>query len=211
MGLLVRSALGAATALGLLAISTACSPASPAPTTPATSPATSPASPTAAVSATSTTPADPTAGWSPYHDATARLSLRYPPAWQQRTCTGGEFTSLYLGPTAADVAACNSDFTGQISAIVFSGDQRSSLHLTGSGLTSTAVTVDGVGGSREQATAAPSEAEIGPAAGSVLVVYAFYTAGQTYRFGYVQAPSGATSTNVLSDFDLMVTRTVQFS
>jgi hypothetical protein len=109
------------------------------------------------------------------------------------------------------VAVCNSDFSGQMSAIVFDGDQRAALHLSGTGLTSTPVTVAGVAGTREQAVAEASDTGVGPAAGSVLVTYVFFTGGLTYRLGYVQAPSGPTSTNVLADFDLMATRALQFS
>jgi hypothetical protein len=43
------------------------------------------------------------------------------------------------------------------------------------------------------------------------VAYLFYTGGMTYRISYSQAPTGATSTDVLADFELMATRTFRFS
>ena len=52
----------------------------------------------------------------------------------------------------------------------------------------------------------------GPGSATTTLGYAIYSQGfVTYRLGYVQAPSGATSTNVLSDFDLIATRPLQFS
>lgn len=196
---ILGAVVGATLAISLL---TACSPPSPTPSTPATS---------APVTATSSAPADPTRDWSTYHSGTDRLTLRYPPTWQLRTCGGTPHTSVFLGPTGDSVAVCNSDFSGQMSAVVFDGDQTSALHMSGSGVSSTPVTVAGVAGTREQGTAVASASGVGPVAGSILVTYVFFTGGLTYRLGYVQAPTGPTSTNVLPDFDLLVTRTLQFS
>jgi len=201
-----RAILGVVVALGLLATQAACNRTDTPPTTPTT-----PATSGTTVAPVVTTSTDPTAGWTPYHDASINLSLRYPPAWQQRTCEVGGHTSLYLAPTADALAVCMSDNTGQVSIVPLDGDQRSALHLTGTGLTSSPVTVAGVAGTREQDVAAGSETGLGPAAGSVEIVYVFFAHGLTYRIAYVQAPSGPTSTNVQDTFNQIVTNTLNLS
>jgi hypothetical protein len=198
---MVRAALGAVLAIGLLAAQAACSPPTPPPATPDT-----PGGP--ATHATS--PVDPTASWTAYHDASIHLSLRYPPAWQQRTCAGAAHTSLFLAPSAAALGVCGSDFGGQMSVVAFDGDQRAALHLTGSHPISGTASAGGVDGTRESVTADASDSGLGPAAGTILVAYVFYTGGLTYRFGYTQAPSGATATDVQADFNTIVERTVTF-
>src|SRR5262249_6608023 len=146
--------------LGLLVTQAACDGPSTPPATPDTS--TPPAAVATTTPAAPTTPADPTAAWTPYHDASIHLSLRYPPAWQQRTCDVSGRASLYLAPTAEALAVCMSDNVGQISIVALDGDQRAALHLTGSHLTSNPVTVGGVNGTMEQDTAVASGMGLGP-------------------------------------------------
>jgi hypothetical protein len=102
-----------------------------------------------------------------------------------------------------------SDNTGQIAFAVLDGDQRATLHLTGSGLTSTPVTVSGNAGTMEQDTAVA--ADLGPVAGTVEVAYVFFAHGLTYRMAYLQAPSGPTSTDVRADFNLIIHNTLNLS
>jgi hypothetical protein len=208
-GRVARLGLAIALVLALGAAVAACArPGGPgvAPTSAVTS---TPAPTTAASLAAPTTPPDPTAGWTRYSDATDRFSLRYPPTWQRRTCPAGGHTGLFLAPSTAGLAICNSGFTGQMSVAAVSGDQRSAYALSGSDLASTSLTVGGVSGTRQSATAVA--ADLGPPAGTRLVVYLFFTGGRTYRCAYSQEPSGPTSTNVLADFDLMVTGTLRFT
>jgi hypothetical protein len=194
-------------AVSLRGTQAACSPADEPPGTPTTPPAA--VETTTAVPTTTTPPADPTLGWTPYRDTVDHFSLRYPPGWQQRTCLGSPHTALFLGPSADALALCNSGFVGQMSVAAIPGDERATYHVTGTGAASASITVDGVSGTRETATA--SATDLGPPAGTRLVAYLFYTGGMTYRCSYAQAPSGPTSTDVLADFDLMVTRTFRFS
>lgn len=180
-----------------------------------------PAGTTGATAGTTTGPAststptpaptlDPTVAWTRYSDPVDHFSLRYPGTWMQRTCLNGVHTGLFLAPTADSLGICNSGFGGQMSVIAVTGDERTAMQLSGlPDLVTTAVTVDGQAGTRQSATAVASE--LGPPAGTRLVVYVFFIGGRTYRCSYTQAPSGATSADVLADFDLMVTRTLAFA
>ena len=180
-----------------------CAPSTP-PGAPATVPAPVPATTTA------TTPADVTAGWTPYSDAVDHFSLRYPPAWQHRSCPSGGHIGLFLAPTTAGVGVCNSGFVGQMSIVAVTGDERAAYQITGEpGVVSAPVTVGGVAGTRQSVTL--SGAGLGPPAGTREVVYLFFTGGRTYRCAYDQTPTGATATDVLADFDLLVTHTLAFS
>jgi hypothetical protein len=182
---------------------TACSP----PTTPPAGGETVP--PATAVTTVATTPTDPTAAWTRYSDAVDHFSLRYPPTWQQRTCPGSDHTALFLAPTTDALAICNSGFVGQMSVAAVPGDQRSGYQVDGTDAVSTLVTIDGVTGTHEWANATATD--LGPPVGTHVVAYLFYTGGMTYRLSYAQAPTGATSTDVLADFELMATHTFRFS
>jgi hypothetical protein len=159
-----------------------------------------------------TPPPDPTAAWLHYSDSSDQFSLRYQPIWLQRTCTVDGHVNLYLAPVPAALGACNSGYGGQMYVLGSTGDERSTYQL-GTGyvdLVTQSVTVGGVTGQRQSATVG-SSAEVGPPSGTKIVQYVFYTHGRTYVCYYGQAPSGATSTSVVSDFDLMVMNTLAFT
>lgn len=164
-------------------------------------------------------PVDPTASWTTYSSQTGKFSLRYPSSWQQPTnkemCTPGLFDrALYLGPDAQSVLKCATSYFGQIYVSSIEGDKQSSYSL-GSGYTDVStqdVIVSGIAGSRISATTSGLSGEGGYKDGTKVVEYLFYTNGNTYVAHYIQAPAGSTpSRNVLSDFDLMVTKTLRFS
>jgi hypothetical protein len=111
----LRSILAVVVTIGVLAAMAACDSGGSPPSTPPTPAGRSTPSPTSP-------PADPTVGWTPYHDASDHVSLRYPPAWQHRTCTVGTHTSLYLAPSPAALGVCASGFTGQMSVVILDGD-----------------------------------------------------------------------------------------
>jgi hypothetical protein len=209
-----RSAiLAAAIVLGVGLSTTACTKTAtdpvPAPTTaaPTSAAGTSAAAPSPSPTATR----DATAAWTPYRDATDGFSLRYPATWVQRTCPAGGHTGLFLAPSSAALAVCNSGNVGQMSVTVIPGDQRAGFTLAGStGLVSTPVTVGGVAGTRHSGTAVEPEA-LGPPAGTRQILYVFFTRGRTFVCSYSQAPTGATATDVAADFDLMVTTTLSFT
>src|SRR5437870_1320407 len=58
------------------------------------------AGPSPSAAAPSTPTLDPTASWATYSDTTDQFSLRYPPAWQHRTCVVNGHATLYLAPTS---------------------------------------------------------------------------------------------------------------
>jgi hypothetical protein len=199
-----------------LALAAGCSPGPATPAATGSSPASAgpSASPSPSASATpSASPPDATAGWTSYSDTTDRYSLRYPPSWVRRICHVSGHANLYLAPSTAALGVCNSDFVGQMSVLILSGDQRAALHLSGStytGLVTSSVTVDGVIGQRQVATVAVT-GELGPVAGTHLEQYLFFVHGRTYRTFYSQAPSGATATDVRADFELMVEHTLRLT
>ena len=165
--------------------------------------------PAASASASPSATPDVTAAWTHYSDPVDKFSLRYPNAWQHRTCLVDGHTTLYLAPTTATLGVCNSGFGGQMSVGAFSGDQRASFKwTTGYGsLTTSDVTVAGVAGIRQSATVTAS-AGLGPEPGSKLAQYLFYTGGRTYIATYTQGPAYP---DTLSDFDLMVGNTLVFA
>ncbi len=159
--------------------------------------------------ATSTpTTTDPTANWTPYSDKTAQFSLKYPATWSHVACD----SLLLLGPTAATTGHCQSDSIGQMFVTSVAGDKRSTYELDASNysnISKQTVTVNGTSSQKESGTysSAPGAA-LGPASGTKVVVYIFYLNGRTYAAKYQQDPAAP---DVLSDFDLMVTKTLKFS
>ncbi len=168
------------------------------------------------------TPPDITSDWTLVSSDKGKFSLRYPKTWvqpvNQDACTASLFDrAVYLGPDAGSVLKCGTEYFGQVSVLSVDGDKRGDYDL-GSGykdVTNKEVTVNGVVGHRIAgvAVAAAPDAVFAPATGTIEVHYVFYTpTGVTYVAKYTQAPKGnSPSTDVLNDFDLMVTKTLKFS
>jgi hypothetical protein len=157
-------------------------------------------------SATPSPASDDVSAWTPYVDAADKFSLRYPPAWQQRTCKVGAHTTLYLAPTAAGLGVCNSDASGMMSIGAQDGDQRAALKWTATtypDVTTANVSTASLTAIRQTATVS-SSAALGPEPGSKLVQYLFYSSGRTYLASYTQKPA---DTSALADFDRLVTTT----
>lgn len=161
---------------------------------------------------TSPTPLDPTSSWTPYGDTSNKLSLRYPTTWVKAThpelCSAG---ILLLGPTAQSVGACGSGNVGEVEIVAQEGDQRTTNGGFStpdySDIQSSTVNVDSVGGKKYSATLVQPSLGADMAPGTKMVAYEFYSNGKTYDFSYRQAP---TYPDALSDFDLLVTKTVKF-
>lgn len=164
---------------------------------------------------------DPTADWTAYSSKNGQFSLKYPKSWVQPTnkeaCNSDLFDrSLYLGPDSDSVLKCATEYFGQIWIGSVDGDKKSSYDL-GTGyenIVKKDVTVNGVTGQRISGVAvAPSgDLPFAPLKGTIEVHYIFYTKGITYSASYTQAPAGNNpSSDVLSDFDLVVTKTLKFS
>ncbi len=163
------------------------------------------------------TPAvDPTAKWTAYSDATGKFSLRYPTTWV--TATSPELCSpgiLLLGPTKNTVGRCASEGFGQVHVMSNDGDSRNTNEL-GSGYVNVEkkdVTVANIVGKKESGVAkgqvTPDSPGLGALEdGTIVVNYIFFTNGKTYVAGYTQ---NVGDSDVLSDFNLLVTKTLTFS
>lgn len=166
------------------------------------------------------TSADPTANWTAYTSEKGKFSVKYPPTWVQpahkEACGDGLLDrSLYLGPDNNSVLRCGSEFFGQIGIDSQTGDKHTDNPFS-SGYKDTVVknvTVDGVSGTRTSAVAQGQGEGLGAYFdGTIVVRYVFVANGNTYVATYVQAPAGKVpSTDVLTDFDLMVTSTLKFN
>lgn len=166
-------------------------------------------------------PGDITSDWTPFSSAKGKFSLRYPKTWVQPVnrdlCSPELFErAIYLGPDAQSVLKCASEYFGQMSVSSYDGDKRGEYSLE-SGykeVTKKEVALNGVAGYRISGitSAAPADAAFSPIEGTLEVRYVFFVNGTTYVARYTQAPTGHTpSSNVLNDFDLMVTKTLKFS
>ena len=173
---------------------------------------------TKVVTITKTSPAtnktsanDPTASWNPYASTVGKFSLKYPSTWVTATkpelCTPG---LLLLGANSDNVGKCGSDNFGQLS--ISSQQQVKTCGLdTGSynNITQVKVTASGVTGTKTSGTATQSDQILGSLPeGTKSVQYCFNKNGLTYIADYNQI---STYPDVLTDFDLMVTKTLKFN
>ncbi|OGL30444.1 hypothetical protein A3F37_01035 [Candidatus Saccharibacteria bacterium RIFCSPHIGHO2_12_FULL_41_12] len=169
--------------------------------------------PSKSIKSKKSAPIDPTKDWTAYSDAKGQFSLKYPVKWvkaeRPELCNPG---LLLLGANASSVGVCASESFGQVAIASIAGDQRADNKLAAgyNNITSQQVTVDGVVGTRDAGSAFGQQSEIGAVYpnGTKVVKYIFFTAGITYTATYVQ---GANYPDALSDFDLLVTKTLKFS
>jgi hypothetical protein len=158
--------------------------------------------------------ADPTTNWTAYSSKAGEFSLKYPSSWVKSNNSQycDEHGSLLLGPNTQAVGHCQSDNPGQIFVSSNEGNNVTSSELdpgTYPDAAKTVVTVNGVRGERMTGTNNGSGFGLGvQPAGTKEVDYLFYANGRTYRAYYLQLSSYP---NVLSDFDLMITKTLKFS
>ncbi len=157
---------------------------------------------------------DPTADWTSYSSKDGQYSLKYPKTWataaHPELCSAG---LLLLGADAKSVGACASENAGQVEVVSISGDSSKDAELkTGYvSITKTSVTVGTVVGVKMVGTASGQVTSGAPGAladGTKVTKYIFYTNSHTYTATYVQL---ASYPNALSDFNLMVTKTLNFS
>jgi hypothetical protein len=159
--------------------------------------------------------ADTTANWIAYSSKTGNFSLKYPSAWATATdpgsCGGSAATGIFLlGGNSASVGKCGSDDSGQIT-VTWRNDRNSCGDLDAGTWTMNSketTLASGVKGTKITATAKDQGSELGTVpVGTKTVQYCFIANGKMYIADYTQL---ATYPNVLSDFDLMVTKTLQF-
>lgn len=159
---------------------------------------------------------DQTVNWAVYTNNAGKFTLRTPTAWVQganpQLCAEG---TVLLGPTAAAAGRCATD--GSAPQIVVSsrpGDVRNSYQLSApyyTNIQKTPVTIAGVTGEKQTGVAQGQQDGDGIPGlpnGTQVTQYVFYTNGKTYTATYNQLP---TYSDVLSDFNLMITKTLQFN
>lgn len=157
--------------------------------------------------------ADPTKDWTPYSSTSGAFSLKYPTtwmtAWNQSDCSAD---LLLLGPTKESAGACASDGGAQVLVSAQSGDYSDSYTMSAqyyTDITNKPVTIDSVSGARWSGTVKDTGEEgLGPVPGTKEVRYVFSANDKTYVVTYAQSP---TQTNVLSDFELIVTKTLKLN
>lgn len=156
---------------------------------------------------------DPTTDWIAYSNASGDFSFKHPSAWVRASnldlCSP---ELILLAGNASSVGTCASEHFGQMGVHSTVGDARANYQIAAGyeDVTETAVTVRGVTGTKQTATAMGQDGEGSGALpdGTKVVQYAFFTKGRTYVATYFQQPSYP---DVLSDFNLLVTKTLRFS
>jgi type II secretory pathway pseudopilin PulG len=162
--------------------------------------------------------ADPTANWVTYTSKTGQYSLKYPSNWvaakAPKGCDSSDGALLLLGGNSSSVGTycADGDVAGQVYVYSAAGNYVSGSSLDTQrhpDLKTQSVTVNGITGTKQTGTYKSLADDIGsgPINGEVDTQYVFYANSRTYYFEYVQKPGYP---DVLSDFNLMVTKTLQF-
>lgn len=174
---------------------------------------------TSTVSAKKKAPAkDPTVEWIALSNKDGIFSLKYPKTWvtakDPSACSKG---IVLLGIDANSVGVCGSENFGQVAIVSVLGDSQKTSELsTGyKNITTTAVTLNGVTGKKQTATASGQGADGAPGAladGTTVTKYIFFTNNWTYTATYTSANlSGKAYPDALADFNTMVTKTLKFT
>lgn len=161
-------------------------------------------------------PKDTTANWVSYSNAQGNFSLKHPESWVRASnlelCNPGLFL---VGANEQSVGKCATESFGQMSVSSVEGDKSKQSELD-EGYTKIVKTsakannITGVMMSGEAIGQEENEFGIGGGlpAGTKVTTYIFYANGRTYTATYIQLDSYP---NALSDFNLMVTKTLKFS
>lgn len=152
---------------------------------------------------------DPTAEWATYTSDTGKFSIKYPKAWvtaiNPQNCADGIFM---LGANSDSVGKCGSSSFGQMT-ITWRGDRQFCGDLNSDMWTQDskeAAIVAGANATKITATAKMSDQVEGSMhEGAKTVQYCFVSNGMAYIANYTQR---AAYPDVLSDFNLMITKTL---
>jgi hypothetical protein len=158
----------------------------------------------------------PTKDWATYSSPDGNFSFKHPKTWvfpeSLEFCGEG---LVLVAPFKDSLGRCGSEFGGQMQISSTKGDLRNDYKLKAENfddLKEEPVTVDGVPGVRQSATVVsrPDDVEgLGSSPdGTKLVKYLFLEGGRTVEANYVGEPDFE---DVLSDFELLVTKTLKFS
>lgn len=159
---------------------------------------------------------DPTADWVSYSNTEGSFSLKHPRTWVKASnlelCNPG---LLLIGANADSVGRCASESFGQMSVASVAGDSSKEAELKDgyTKIVRTSARANGVTGvvmSAEASGQVENEFGIGGGlpAGTKVNTYIFYANGRTYTATYIKLSSYP---DALSDFNLMVTKTLKFS
>ena len=165
----------------------------------------------------STANTNTTSNWISASSKEGQFSLKYPKNWITQTCNGALNRAISLGPDTGSVVKCNSDGpSGQVYISSTNKNTSSSAYDFSSGyknLVTKTIVLNGVTGQRTSAVAyGQSQGGLGSFVDNTIIVeYKFIENGITYTAAYQQFPSGPSSGDELSVFDLMITSTLKFS
>lgn len=174
-------------------------------------------SPTAASAKKTTAAVDPTTDWVAFSSTEGVYSGKHPKTWVGATspemCSPG---IMLFGVDSKSVGKCATESFGQVSIVSVAGDNRADYALNTASykdITKTAATANSVVGEKQVGTAKGGVDEPGAlTAGTKVTKYIFFTGGKTYVATYTAADlSGTAYPDALSDFDLLVTKTLKFS
>lgn len=159
--------------------------------------------------------ADTTSDWVTYSNAEGAFSFKHPSKWvfaaNPENCSDG---LVLFAPTTDTLGKCATEFGGQMQVSSADGDVRDVYKFKEpyyKDVTDESVTVQDVEGNKYSTTVMGMEDEV--VIGSMpdntrLVRYVFFVNEKTYIASYVQEPEYP---DVLSDFNLLVTKTFKFS
>lgn len=154
---------------------------------------------------------DETADWATFSSEDGHFSLKHPKSWVKaknpELCAPG---LLLLGANSASVGKCASEGFGQIAVNSSEGNMVSEFEMKKadySDLVTEEVVADGVTGKKQTGSYSGAVGGIGPVKGDKQVVYLFFAKNRTYSATY---SVNDTYPDVLSDFNLMVTKTLKF-
>jgi hypothetical protein len=157
---------------------------------------------------------DPTKDWVSYSSTEGKFSLKYPQTWVKAPNTDQcQLNFLMLGGDKASAGTCASSNLGEIIVTSADGDQTKKYDLPKDQykeITVAPVTVNRVKGQKVSGTfhISANAAGVSLADNTKVVGYVFVTGGKTYVALYQQQPS---MPDVLTDFNLMVNKTLKFS
>jgi type II secretory pathway pseudopilin PulG len=157
------------------------------------------------------TQSEATANWKAYSSKEGQFSLKYPPSWAAATkpelCTAG---MLLLGANASSVGVCGSGNVGQIQIVSVEGIPAlmGKPSVDYSNVNASDYTLSGVKGTKTTYTINKGPEDLaGHPIGTKVIQYNFTTNGRSYTAVYFGQPNYP---DVSKDFELMVTKTLQF-
>lgn len=158
--------------------------------------------------------ADPTADWVTYTSTPGKYSLKYPKTWVTAThpelCTEGIFL---VAPIASSVGACGSESFGQTAFIAVGENSHICYPFAAplyKDITKTTVTVSGYNFTKQSGVIADDSSGNGITLqkGTQNVNYCYDGGNWGFSAQYNQKPS---DTNVLADFNTIVTKTLKIN